>query len=272
MAEQFYDVNHPVRRPLHEAFIRKNLENFSTNNGVIQYISEEFTGPFHFVRFWLETIQKWKAETGKKAFIGLAVTKDVQDSVLADPNLASVIDLIDVRYWFYREDGSAYAPHGGQNLAPRQHARLVKPGRPSFEQVYRAVHEYYRKFPDKAVTFSADGYDSFAWAVFMAGGSLAALPTIQVPGFLESASEMAVVENTGEGLFKLQNKQDECIIYLKKGKQADLDLRAFKGKFKLTQINPADGSVVGKQQEIHGGKVISVEFASGDIVFWLTKN
>ena len=35
MAEQFYDENHAVRRPLHEAFIRKCLDNFSSNNGVI---------------------------------------------------------------------------------------------------------------------------------------------------------------------------------------------------------------------------------------------
>ncbi len=272
MAEQFYDENHLIRRPLHEAFIRKCLDNFSDNNGVIQYISEEFTGPFHFVRFWLETIQKWKDETGKNEFIGLAVTKDVQDSVLADPKLASVIDLIDVRYWFYREDGSAYAPLGGQNLAPRQHARLVKPGKTSFVQVYRAVREYRSKFAGKAVTYSADSYDLYCWAVFMAGGSLAALPVIQAPGFLESASGMTVVERSDEGQYKLQNKQGESISYFRKGTPAELDLRAFKGKFSMVQINPADGSVVGKQWTVDGGKIVPVENTSGDTVLWLVKD
>jgi hypothetical protein len=271
MAEQFYDENHPVRRPLHEAYIRKCLDNFSDNNGVIQYISEEFTGPFHFVRFWLETIQKWENETGKKAFIGLAVTKDVQDSVLTDPKLASVINLIDVRYWFYRDNGSVYSPLGGQNLAPRQHARLVKPGKTSFEQVYRAVHEYRSKFPEKAVTYSADSYDSYCWAVFMAGGSLAALPFIQAPGFLESASGMAVVEETSEGQYKLQNKQGESISFFRKGIRAELDLKAFKGKFRMVQINPADGSVVGKQRKVDGSKVVSAENTSGDTILWLVK-
>ncbi len=271
MAGQFYDEKNPVRRPLHEAYIRKCLDNFSNNNCVIQYISEEFTGPFHFVRFWLETIQKWENETNKKAFIGLAVTKDVQDSVLADPKLASVVDLIDVRYWFYRDDGSAYAPLGGQNLAPRQHARLVKPGKTSFEQVYRAVREYHSKFPEKAVTYSADGYDSYCWAVFMAGGSLAALPVIQAPGFLDSASGMAVLEGTDNGIYKLQNKQGESISYFRKGTRAELDLKAFKGKFRMVQINPADGSVFGTQRKVDGGKVVAAENTSGDIILWLVK-
>lgn len=272
LAEQFYNVNHPVRRPLHESFIRKCLDNFSNNNGVIQYISEEFTGPFHFVRFWLETIQKWETETGKKSFIGLAVTKDVQDSVLADPKLASVVDLIDIRYWFYREDGSAYPPPGGQNLAPRQHARLVKPGKASFEQVYRAVLEYRTKFPEKAVTYSYGNYDSYGWAILMAGGSLAALPTIQAQGFLESASGMFVTE-APNGQYKLQDKQGECIVYCRKGTNVELDLRTAKGKFRVVRINPEDGSVIGKQQTVNGGKLIPMDLnESSDVVLWVTKN
>jgi hypothetical protein len=271
MAEQFYDVNHPVRRSLHEAFIRKCLDNFSENNGVIQYISEEFTGPFHFVRFWLETIHKWELETGKKAMIGLAVTKDVQDAVLADPKLASVVDLIDVRYWFYREDGSAYAPLGGQNLAPRQHARLVKTGKTSFDQVYRAVREYRSLFPEKVVTYSSDNYASYGWAVFIAGGSLPVLPEILAPGFLESASGMKVVENSGSGIYKLENGLGEQILFLKQGTKTELDLRNLKGKFHLVKINPADGSVSEEQKTIDGGKLIPVENPSVDIVLWLKK-
>lgn len=270
-SELFYDENHPVRRALHASFIRKNLENFSENTGVIQYIGEEFTGPFHFVRFWLETIQKWKSETGKRAMIGLAVTRDVQDSVLADPGLASVVDLIDIRYWFYREDGSAYAPLGGQNLAPRQHARLVKPGKTSFDQVYRAVREVHIRFPNKAVTYSADSYDSNGWAVFMAGGSLPVLPEIQAPGFLVSASGMKVVEGTDKQLYKLQNSAGESILYLKKGNRTEFDLKSFKGKFLLTPINPADGSLLEKPLQMDGGKMIPVESDSGDKIYWLKR-
>jgi len=271
MAEQFYEVNHPVRKPLHEAYIRKCMDNFSENNGVIQYISEEYTGPFSFVRFWLETIRKWEGETGKNAMIGLAVTKDVQDSVLAAPDLASVVELIDIRYWFYREDGTPYAPLGGQNLAPRQHARLVKPGKTSFEQVYRAVRELHSRFPGKAVTYSADNYDTYGWAVLMAGGSLPVLPEIQAKGFLVSASGMQVGEGMDQQLYKLQNGEGEAILYLRKGARTEVNLKGFKGKFLLIQINPKDGSLMGNPRQVEGGAVMAVEGGSGDVVFWVSK-
>src|SRR5690606_28978440 len=64
MARQFYDTGHPVRRELHRAYIRKCLENFTPGSNVIQLTGAEFTGPLHFVRFWLETVQEWEEETG----------------------------------------------------------------------------------------------------------------------------------------------------------------------------------------------------------------
>ena len=175
-AEQFYDTSHPVRRELHKKYIRQCLNNFKDNNGVIQLIGEEFTGPTHFVKFWLDVIKDWEKETGKHPIIGLSVTKDVQDSILSNPAYASVIDLIDIRYWHYQEDGTTYEPKGGQNLAPRQHARLLKPKKTSFEQVYRAVKEYRDRYPGKAVVYSGDSYPEFGIAAFLAGGSLAVLP------------------------------------------------------------------------------------------------
>ncbi|HMU09692.1 MAG TPA: DUF6298 domain-containing protein, partial [Ferruginibacter sp.] len=126
-AEQFYDISNPVRRELHKRYIRQCLNNFKDNSGVIQLIGEEFTGPTHFVKFWLDIIKDWEKETGKHPVIGLSVTKDVQDSILNIPAYAAIVDLIDIRYWHYQADGTEYAPKGGQGLAPRQHARLLKP-------------------------------------------------------------------------------------------------------------------------------------------------
>src|SRR5690606_33279201 len=74
MAEQFYDVSHPERRALHRAYIRQCLDNFRENSGVIQLISAEYTGPLHFVEFWLDVIKEWEAEKGKKVVIGLSTT------------------------------------------------------------------------------------------------------------------------------------------------------------------------------------------------------
>ena len=141
--------------------------------------SDEFTGPLHFMQFWVETIKQWEATHKKKEIIGLSATKDVQDAILADPSKASVINVIDIRYWWYQADGSAYVPKGGQNLAPRQHARVLKPKPSSAEQVARAVREYRQKYPDKAVIYSGDGADRFGQAAYDAGGSLAQVHQMQ---------------------------------------------------------------------------------------------
>ncbi len=199
-AEQFYDLTNPVRTALHKKYIRQCLNNFKDNNGVIQLIGEEFTGPLHFVKFWLDVIKDWKKETGKHPVIALSVTKDVQDAILNIPAYAAVIDVIDIRYWHYQADGTAYEPKGGQNLAPRQHARLLKPKKTNFEQVYRAVKEYREKYPTKAVMYSSDSYAEFGIAVFMAGGSLPALPNQIDAALLKAATAMKPVtsQNTNE--------------------------------------------------------------------------
>ena len=174
MAEQFYDLSNSNRRTLHRAYIRKQLDNLAGNANAIHLTSAEYTGPLHFVQFWLDTIAEWQQETGKDALIALSATKDVQDAILADAARAKVVDVIDIRYWWYKSDGSAYAPQGGQNLAPRQHARQMKAGGTNAEQAARAVREYREKYPTKAVIFSADGAERFGDAIQDAGGSLAA--------------------------------------------------------------------------------------------------
>jgi hypothetical protein len=196
MAEQFYDTTDLVRAAIHKKYIRQCLNNFKDNNGIIQLIGEEFTGPYHFVAFWLNVIQAWEKENNKKQIIGLSTTKDVQDSILSNPKYAAVVDLIDIRYWHIQADGTNYEPKGGQNLAPRQHARLLKPKKTSFEQVYQAVSTYRKKYPTKAVLYSSDSYDQFGWAVFMAGGSLPILPKNLEPSFLAAASTMLPISNT----------------------------------------------------------------------------
>ncbi len=211
-AEQFYDISNPVRKELHKKYIRQCLNNFKDNNGVIQFISEEYTGPLHFVKFWLDVIRDWERETGKKPLIGLSVTKDVQDSILAMPAYASLIDIIDIRYWHYQADGTTYEPKGGLNLAPRQHARLLKPKKTSFEQVYRAVKEYKEKFPGKVVMYSGDSYPEFGIAAFMAGGSMAQLPIDTDADVLKTAVTMKPVKSPVSNEYILSNGK-KSVIY-----------------------------------------------------------
>jgi hypothetical protein len=275
MAEQFYDTTNTARKDLHKAFIRQNLNNFKENPGVIQLISAEFTGPYHFVKFWLETIKDWEKETGKRQIIGLSVTKDVQDSVLANPDLASIVDLIDIRYWSYREDGSTYAPQGWQNLAPRQHARLVKPGKRSFEQTYRAVREYRENYPGKAVIYSADSWDKFGWAVFMAGGSIANIPVISDPRFLEAAASAipADAKSITNNLWSLEKKGYNYIFYCNAPCSIPIDLINYPYSFHIRRINPVNGLLSKSIEKTKGGKRLEIKNNSSEpIIVWVSRD
>jgi hypothetical protein len=248
MAEQFYDVSNENRRKLHEQFIRKSLDNFKNNTNVIQLTSAEYTGPLHFMEFWLDEVSKWKNETDKQGIIGLSATKDVQDAILKDSKRIKTVDLIDIRYWHYRSDGTEYAPEGGKNLAPRQHARKMKVGKESEEQVYRAVREYRQDFPKKPVIYSTMASPNFGWAVLMAGGSLANIPNIEILGFYESLSAMKVSENQNfkSDYWCLENMGNSYLFYLVNSEVVNLDLTKHKGTFNAYWIDVNNGTVLSK--------------------------
>ncbi len=275
MAEQFYDIAHPVRREIHRAYIRKCLENFKNNTNVIQLTSAEYTGPLHFIQFWIDVAKEWEQETGFNALIGLSATKDVQDAVLNDPERSAAVDIIDIRYWHYRNDGTLYAPEGGKNLAPRQFARFMKPGKSSFEQVYRAVLEYRTKYPGKAVIYSASDNASYAWAIFMAGGSLAAIPKVNDRRFLEDAAAMNPVIRQPDNRkpYILASKEKGIIVYLDEMKKTNIDLSGFSGIYKLYWINTENGEIfLPKANKIKGGIKLNLEPPDNKhLVAWIRK-
>ena len=247
MAEQFYDVSNPEYRELHRKYIRKCLDNFETNN-VIQLISDEYTGPLHFVEFWIDVIMEWEKETGKSTTIGLSTTKDVQDAILADPARSKVIDLIDIRYWSYRDDSSLYAQPSG-NLAPRQYSRIpgIKSGSRSFDQVYRSVREYKDKYPDKAVIYSEGRYDVYSWAVFMAGGSLAPIPKVENEKFLSNAASMHPGNLEGQPWmhYVLKNDKEEYIVYNDTDEPVRVVLaEALKNGYNIYWIDSENGKIL----------------------------
>ncbi|EHQ30807.1 DUF6298 domain-containing protein [Mucilaginibacter paludis] len=271
MAEQFYDEKDPAQTKLHTAFIRQCLDNFKDNSGVIQLLAEEFTGPLHFVQFWVDNIKTWEADNNKKEIIGLSTTKDVQDALLADAARAAVINVIDVKYWHYQADGTTYQPAGGQSLAPRQHARLLKPKPASFEQVYRAVNEYRIKYPDKAVIYSADGYEAYGWAVFMGGGSLANIPVIANPQFNIDASSMKSIDMGAKGQYALGNPEKGYIVY-STSDNIHLNLSNAKGSFVVRWINPRDGRVIKQDGSISGGKEVDLKTVqNGPVILWASR-
>ena len=271
MAEQFYDTTNAIRHDLHRAFIRQCMDNFAGTDGVIQLIGAEFTGPLHFVQFWIDNIRQWEDEKGRTEIIGLSVTKDVQDSILADPARAAVIDVIDIRYWYYQQDGKVYAPKGGQSLAPRQHERLLHPKRPSFAQVYRSVREYRDQYPAKAILYSAEGCDEFGWAVFMAGGSLANIPAIADRGFLLAAESMKPMDLPDSGKVRALGGPGGYIIYSEGGGPVRLDPGV--GRYRIHRIHAGDGMMEKEVMKVKGGKMIEVPTTGkGPVVIWIEKS
>jgi len=273
MAEQFYDETEPARRKLLIAYINKCLDNFAGNNGVIQSISAEYTGPLHFMQFWVETIKQWEIAHKKKEIICLGATKDVQDAILKDPAKAAVIDAIDIRYWYYEGNGKLYAPAGGESLAPRQQERIGKPKAPTFEDVYHAVHEYKQKYPAKAVLYSADAYDHFGWAVFIAGGSLPALPATTDKQFLTAATTMQPIELPGspKDEWALGNSAKGYIVYSNSTNNIKLDLPA-NASYKVRWVDPKTGELLTGEEDIKSGVGTEVKKASAEpAILWLVR-
>ncbi|MGW8315244.1 MAG: DUF6298 domain-containing protein [Bacteroidales bacterium] len=216
MAGEFYDTTNERRSYYHRQYIRKSLENVKDHCNVIHDIGHEYTGPLHFMQFWLDEIGAWEEENGQDLMVMLQGTRDVEDAILADPDRSRIVDVIDIRQWHYREDGSLYAPEGGVSLAQRQYARIFEPGHTSFEQIYRAILEYRTRYPEKAVVSSLIGGGPIAeWAVFMAGGSLPDIPEIGDEAFLHLAAAATAMQyrSDSEGSYVLERDGEGYIVF-----------------------------------------------------------
>ncbi len=269
MDEQFYDVNHPVRRSLHRAYIRKCLGNFADNTNVVQLTSAEYTGQLEFVQYWLDTVMEWERETGRKQLIGLSCTKDVQDAILVDPACREAVSVVDIRYWWYQENTKLYAPKGGQHLAPRQHARLLHPKRSSFAQVVRAVREYRTRYTDKAVLYSAD--DSFGWAVLMGGGSIPNIRKLADQTLLAAIPRMKPLDMPDDATdqYALAAPGQAYLVYAASGETIQLDLSDVKGTFIVRWIDPKSGKVISNGDTVAGGGKVKFKLEFRPCVLWL---
>ena len=267
MAEQFYDVSNPVRRKLHENFIRQNLDNFTNEPNVIQFTSAEFTGPLNFIQFWLDTIGAWEHETGHKELVALSCTKDVQDAILADPQRSAVVNVICFRYW-WRTDKGLFAPEGGQNLSPRQFERLWHGGTPTDSDLAGMAADYRPHYPDKAVI--ASGEDAAlrgSWAFVCAGGSMPNLPRATDARLLGAIPKMQPwPEASGKNRWVLRESGRQYLVY--SSDHTELDLSAESGSFQVHSVNPRTGQVTTRSQTVQAGKAIALPPG----VVWLTRD
>lgn len=268
MAEQFYNVNDPILRPLHKQYIRQCLDKLKDKGNVVQLLSEEYTGPLHFTRFWLETIAEWEKETGLHPMVALSCTKDTQDSILADPELSKVVDIIDIRYWHYNTKG-LWAPQAGKNLAPRQFMRKMKVGKTGFAEAYNAVNEYRMKYPDKAVTFFSQQYPQYGWAILMAGGSC---PNVKIESdkLLADLTKMSRISGEGNSDYQvIGNAETGYLIYTHTDGDIALNIKA--GKYALHEVNIKTGKVkiINKSEKIVGK--YSIKGKGNDKAYWLER-
>lgn len=268
MSEQFYNVNDPILRPLHKQYIRQCLDKLKDKGNVVQLLSEEYTGPLHFTRFWLETIAEWEKETGLHPMVALSCTKDAQDSILADPELSKVVDIIDIRYWHYNTKG-LWAPQAGKNLAPRQFMRKMKVGKTGFAEAYNAVNEYRMKYPDKAVTFFSQQYPQYGWAILMAGGSC---PNVKIGSdkLLADLTKMSHISGEGNSDYQvIGNAEVGYLIYTHTDVDIPLNVKA--GKYALHEVNIKTGKVdTVKKSESTEGKY-NISGKGSNKVYWLER-
>ncbi len=269
MAEQFYSQTDDSLRSLHRQYIRQCLENFQDDDNVVQLIGEEFTGPTHFVKFWLETIKDWEEETGNRPMIALSCTKDAQDEILADSTLSEIVDIIDIRYWHYKE-GGIYSPQAGMNLAPRQFERKMDVGDVGFIEVYKAVCQYRSSYPEKAVTYFSDDYDKYGWAVLMASGSC---PNVIVTDekFLTDIAQMQPLSNyEEEDCQVIGNPSVGYVIYShEKANKKEIAIEA--GSYRLNSIDKATGEIKIERKSVNIKSQYSISGGKEDKIYWLEK-
>ena len=186
---------------------------FADVPNIVHSIGEEYTGPYSFTAFWLRTVGEWERATGRDAKVSLSCNKDIQDSIMQDPELRRIVETINIEQWWYAQNG-VYAPEGGKNLAPRQYLRRIRPGKVSFDEVYRCVRDCRNTYPDKAVVYYGANYPQFGWAVLMAGGSC---PDISVRNteFLHDVATMSPADSIG-GLYTMKNNKGDILAYIPK--------------------------------------------------------
>lgn len=273
MAKAFYDVTHPVRHDLHRKYIRHCLDTLGSCPNVVFQIGEEFTGPRHFVEFWLDTIAEWQKEKGRAVLVGLSCTKDVQDAILADPKRSSLISVIDLKYWWYTANG-IYDPKGAEDLAPRQQLREWKGNKSRTDaSVAKAVREYRARFPDKAVTVSFDGANG--WAVAAAGGSVPRLPASTDPALLSALGRMKPHEAKGlpKDAVALADPGHDYFVWWPNGGPLTLDISNRRESFTVNWVNLKSGKVTAADSPVRGGRVVEFLAPVGSpAVLWLVEN
>jgi hypothetical protein len=105
----------------------------------------------------------------------------------------------------------------------------------------------------------------------MAGGSLANIPAIADAGFVTAASTMKPVDGPSKEQYTLANAGNGYIVY-SNGSDVQVDLTNAPGNFKVKWFDGGKGQVIGKEEKVKGGKIITLKSAQpGTVVAWIKK-
>lgn len=265
-ANAFYDVSHPLRRELHRAYIRKCLDELSPYSSVVHMLSEEYTGPASFAQFWLDVVSEWEKEKSRKVLIGIGATKDVLDVIAGDPR----VSVVDLRYWWYKPDGSVFAPKGGIEVAGRYTS-----GRDASKTtplaIYRQTQECRLRYPDKALIHRIEASRQQSLAFLFGGGSMLVRNMVYAdakdPIQYEVPPDSAIIQPTYDFLNRNLTRQLQAmtpqqslinnpdsnfcladagrtyLVYAMAGGPIQLDLKTTAGEFRARWFDPRTGAL-----------------------------
>jgi len=257
MAEEFYNLENERLRRYHKRYVEKSLSEAAHSSNTIHHIGVEYTGPEHFMKFWLDCIRGWEIVNGKDVLVALNATHDVTEAILTHPLYSRMVDVIDIRQWHYRTDGSLYAPEGGVSLAPRQYARVMDVGETGLDEAWKVVREYRTRFPQKAVWLNNTRAKGTNWVAFIAGASLCSIPKVKAPRFFENALKMNALDEAkwADGCWVTGAPKVGYIAFCTSS-EITLDLLGDKRSYRAQWINPENGEQIGKAFKVKSGSLL----------------
>jgi hypothetical protein len=277
-ANDFYDVTHPVRRDLHQRYIRKVLDTLGPHHNVVFGIDREYTGSLAFLQFWLDEIDAWQHEHGRTLFVALEVPKDQLDALLDVPRYRALVNAMDFHGWLYRADGRLFAIRGDLNRAPReQRPDIATPEElaalkaslgqaatdqrdflngPEYQKLfdtlwagsrpmkYRAWREYRDRHPDLVVLTTHDEYPELTTAL-----------EAVVPGPVRARMRAAdLVRAPRETAWAVGAPGDSYLVYTVAGMPVSLDLSSDAATYDLSWIGVPD--VGAPVERLRGGGIV----------------
>ena len=154
-------------------------------------------------------------------------------------------------------------------MAPRQWMRKMKVGKTDFEEAYRAVKEYRERYPEKAVTFNAQQYPSYGWAILMAGGSL---PNIPISSKSSEPLQQSLLQDlckmkpcNGEGCVALGGEETGYLVY---AQSTNPSIPVPAGTYNIYTVDTKTGAITLSKKNARM-EVFQPDNAKANQLFWV---